>query len=188
MFDFERLQIIVAEHYFKVFRSYNKPEQMHFFIRRWCELIHSYSTSKGFLGFDPTVPILSRLVSQAKAVILVPFPNTRIGYLPHRTSVFPYYPFKIKKEIKDETCQIGLEFFHLYLELTGVRIVYMHEMRYQEDRIASELQDKYSDIELYGRGTYACFKRKVQSVSLKSSSGNSIFQSRSKVLKDKILQ
>lgn len=186
MFDFERFQVITAEHYFKVFRSYNKPEQMKFFIKRWCELIHNYSRSNGFLSFDPTVPILSKLVPQAKAVILVPFPNTNISYVPCRTSVFPYYPFKIKKEIKDETCQIGLEFFHLYLELTGIRLVYIHEMRYQEDKIASELQDKYLDIELYGRGAYNCFKRKVQSISLKSSPNDSRFQSRSKVLKGTI--
>lgn len=186
MFDFERLQVIIAEHFFKVFRSYNKPEQMSFFIRRWCELIHTYSKMNGFLSFDPTVPVLSRLVPQAKAIILVPFPNTSISYIPPHTSIFPYYPFKVKKEVTDETCQIGLEFFHLYLELTGIRIIYIHNMRYQEDNIASELQDKYPNIELYGRGAYNCFRRKVQSLNLKPLSGNSIYQSHSKGSKSKV--
>lgn len=188
MFDFERLKVIVAEHYFKVFRLYNKPEQMGFFIRRWCELIHTYSKSHGFISFDPTVPVLNKLVPGAKAIILVPFPNTSINYLPHRTSVFPYYPFKVKKEIKDETCQIGLEFFHLYLELTGIRIVCIYNMRYQEDKIASELQEIYPDIELYGRGAYSSFTRKVQSISSKSLLGGSKFQSHLKGARDRVSQ
>lgn len=161
---------------------------MSFFIKRWCELIHTYSKMNGFLSFDPTVPVLSRLVPQAKAIILVPFPNTCINYIPPRTSVFPYYPFKVKKETRDETCQIGLEFLHLYLDLTGIRIIYIHDMRYQEDKIASELQDKYPDIELYGKGAYSCFRRKVQSVNLKTLSGNSVFQSHSTGWKDKVSQ
>lgn len=188
MFDFERFKVIVAEHYFKVFQLYNKPEQMGFFIRRWCELIHTYSKSKGFISFDPTVPVLSKLVPGAKAILMVPFPNTRINYLPRRTSVFPYYPFKVKKEIKDETCQIGLEFFHLYLELTGIRIVCIYDMRYQEDKIASELQDTYPDIELYGRGAYSSFRSKVQSISSKSLSGGSKFQSHLKGSRDRVSQ
>lgn len=188
MFDFERLQILIQEYYLKLFRPYNKPEETTYFIKRWLNLIQSYSESKDFLSFDPTTPVLNRLKPKAKAVILTPFPNTPIHFHLPYTSVFSYYPFRVKKETHDSTCSIGLEFFHLYLELTGIKIVCLYKMyQSQENKIVEELQEKFPDIEIYGKGSYDCFKQKVF-MYLKSGSSGSRCQSHSKVLKDTISQ
>lgn len=183
MFDFQRLQVHVQEYYIKLFRPYNKPEETTYFIKRWLDLIRSYSTSKDFLSFDPTTPVLTRLKPKAKAVILIPFPNVQVHFHLPYTSVFPYFPFRIKKETHDETCNIGLEFLLLYLELTGIKTVCLYKMySCQEEKIVEELQEKFPDIEIYGKGSYDCFKKKVF-INLKSGSNDSRSQSRLKCLK-----
>lgn len=188
MFDFQRLQIHIQEYYTKLFRPYNKPEETTYFIKRWLDLIRSYSTSKDFLSFDPTTPVLNRLKPKAKAVIVTSFPNVQVHFHLPFTSVFPYYPFRIKKETHDETCGIGLEFLLLYLELTGIKTVCLYKMySCQEDKIVDELQEKFPNIQIYGKGSYDCFKQKVF-MNLKSGSSGSRSQSRLKGLKGTVLR
>lgn len=160
MFDFERVQLLVREHYFKLFRCYDKPEEIGYFVRRWLDLVRSYSSSKDFVAFDPKVPVLTRLVPRATSVILVPFPNVKVHWGLPSTSVFPYFPFRVRKDTHDVCCRAGLELFLLYLELTGIRTVCLFRLYPgQEDKIVEELQQKYPDIKVYGKGSYDCFKR-----------------------------
>lgn len=183
MFDFQRLRIHIQEYYAKLFRPYNKPEETAYFIKRWLDIIRSYSTSKDFLSFDPTTPVLNRLKPKAKAVIVTSFPNVQLPFRLPFTSVFPFYPFRVKKEIYDEKCNIGLEFLVLYLELTGIKTVCLYNMYSRlENMIADDLQKKFPDIEIYGKGSYDSFKKKVF-MNLKSGSNGSRSQSRLKGVK-----
>lgn len=159
MFDFNRVQQQVHEYYFKLFRHYNKPDATDYFIKRWLDLIRSYSVAKDFIAFDPTLPVLHRLVPRPRALVLVPFPNVQVSWGPH-ISVFPYYPLRVKKERHDVTCHAGLEFLHLYLELTGLRTLCLYNFfPGQERRIVAELQDTYPGIRIYGKGSYDSFLR-----------------------------
>lgn len=128
MFDFEHIQGIIGEEYFKIFWTYSKPDESKYFIVRWLDLIHSYTKTKGFISFDPSVPVLHLLEPQAKLVVLASFPNTKLKGIPSRTSVFPLYPFRVEKDTVDETCRIGLEFFYMYLDLTGIWTVYLYNL------------------------------------------------------------
>lgn len=153
----DRLQVQIAEHYFKLFRRYNKMDEIQFFIRRWIDVVQTYSKLPHFVAFDPPVPVLTRLVSMANGVVLVPFNYSKVPKLPKFTSVFPYYPFRIKLEHTDESCKIGLEFFHLYLELTDIRFVCVYELWYQQDKITKELRERHPHIKIYTTASYKSF-------------------------------
>ena len=112
MFDFDRLQLYVQDHYFRLFRFYNKPDETKYFIKRWLEFLRSYSELKEFVSFDR--PVLKRLVPRAKAVILIMFPNVPIVLNSPFLSVFPYRPFRVKLETRDICPDVGLEFLHMY--------------------------------------------------------------------------
>lgn len=181
MFDFERVQLQIREYYFKLFRHYNKPEEIRYFVQRWLDIIRSYSEHKEFIAFDPPLPVLKRLVPRAQAVILVPFPNIQVRLrLGPYTSIFPYFPFRVKKVLHDETCRTELQFFNLYLDITGIRTVCLYNFfHHQERNIMVELQKNYPDIEVYGKGSYDCFMRKIH-----SRTGSLKSQSRLKALRD----
>ena len=182
MFDFHRLQVRIHDHYFRLFRSYNKPEEASYFIKRWLELLRSHYEAKDFVSFDPPA-FLNRLVPKAKAVLLVKYPNVPLTYRSPFLSVFPYYPFRVKKETRDISCYTGLEFLHLYLELTGIRIICLYKIDFREElKIVSELQERYPDIKIYGKGTFDCFKKRLS----KLSSGNLKCPLQLKVSMDKI--
>lgn len=153
----DRLQVQIAEHYFRLFRRYDKMDQVRFFIQRWIDVVQTYSKIPHFVAFDPPVPALNRLVSRARGVVLVPFNNSKVRRLPRFTSVFPYYPFRIKLEHTDECCKIGLEFFHLYLELTDIRFVCVYKMWYQQDKIIRELREKHPHVKIYTTASYKSF-------------------------------
>lgn len=156
-FQDDRLQVQIAEHYFRLFRRYNKMDETRFFIQRWIDVVQSFSKVPHFVAFDPPVPVLSRLVFGAKGVILVPFNNSKLPRLPRFTSIFPYYPFRIKLEHTDESCKIGLEFFHLYLELTDIRLVCVYKMWFQQDKIINELRERHPHIKIYTTASYKSF-------------------------------
>lgn len=187
MFDFGRVQLLIQEHYYRLFRGCEKPEETGYFIKRWLDLVRSHSTSPDFLSFDPTIPVLTRLVPKANTLIVVPFPNVKVGWGLPRTSVFPYFPFRIRKENNDVVCRAGLEFLHLYLELTGIRVVCLYRLyRGQEDRIADELQQKHPGLKVYGKGSYDSFKRIAVVMASNSGTGSSKFRPRSSALRDKV--
>lgn len=180
----DRLEVQIAEHYFRLFRRYDKMDETRFFVKRWIDVIHSYSKMPRFVAFDPPVPVLNRLVSGAQGVILVPFNNSKVPRLPRFASVFPYYPFRIKLEHTDESCKIGLEFFHLYLEMTDIRFVCVYKMWYQQDKIIKELHEKHPCVKIYTTTSYKSFC----SVILNSLTRDSKFPRRSINQADKSLR
>ena len=185
MSNFEHLQVEIKEHYFKLFRPYNKINDTHLFISRWLSVVKTYSQLPRFIAFEPKKPILDRLVFSAKGVVLVPFSNTKVCRLPRYTSVFPYYPFRVKQEYTDTLCKIGLEFFHLYLKITGIRLVCLYSLWHnQEKEIIKELQSEYPNIQIYLKNSYSSFCK----VMLKSARRGLKFQSRSINSVDKISQ
>lgn len=157
MSDFDRLKLDIAEHYFKLLRPYDKMDKTRLFISRWLDVVKTYSKLPDFIAFDPTLPVLNRIVPRAKGVVLVPYPSIKVSRLPQYTSVFPYYPFRVKLEHKDESCKIGLEFFRMYLDITGIRIVCIYRMWYKEKEIVAELQETYPDIKIYTTDCYGSF-------------------------------
>lgn len=185
MFDFEQFKFIVRAYYFKLFRFYNKTDETLYFIKRWTEVVRSYSDLDDFISFDPPTPILNRLVSEPIAVTIVPHSYTRISRVPPRTSIFPYCQFVVKRKLNDSRCK-SLEFLHLYLELTGIRIVSLFNIYYDEDKIIKELQEKYKNIQVYGNKVYNCFYRRI--MHLNSASRSSKFRSHYSNLKDRALQ
>lgn len=152
-----RIKVQIAEHYFKLFRQYNKMDEIRFFIQRWITIVETYAKVPHFVAFDPPVPVLNRLVPDAKGVVLVSFNYSKVPKLPRFTSVFPYYPFRIKLEHTDESCKIGLEFLHLYLELTGIRFLCVYELWYQRDKIIKELQERHPHLKIYTMPSYKSF-------------------------------
>lgn len=187
MFDFERVQLLIREHYYRLFRGCQKPEETGYFIKRWLDLVRSYSTSSDFLSFDPTVPVLTRLVPKAKTVIVVPFPNVKVYWGLPSTSVFPFFPFRVRKETNDVACRAGLEFLHLYLELTGIRVVCLYRLYPgQEDKIAEELQQKHPDVKVYGKGSYDSFKRIAVVMASDSGTGSSKSRPRSSASRGRV--
>lgn len=161
MFDFERLHHLIVEHYFKVFRLYTKQDLSQLFIQRWIELLLMYSKLKHFIVFEPTLPVLSHLKPFARAVLVTPNYYTFPHYIPPHTSLFPYCPYRIKFQHTDEFCQNSLEFLHLYLEMTDIRLVGFYQMSYKEQELITELQQKYPGILVYGSNSYPSFKRVV---------------------------
>lgn len=176
MFDFERQKQLVAEHYFKIFRSYKKPNEMKYFIQRWLAIIKTYCDEKGFITFDPDPPVFQRLVPRANAVAVVY--NTiamEKCFVPPQVSVIPYFPYRVILEHDTKQCSEQLEFLKLYLELTDIRLVGFHGLFFNEVRVISELQKQLPHLEIYGSKSFENFKRRAT----KSFLNGLKFQSRS---------
>lgn len=157
--DFAALKLLIVEHYFKVFRCYAKQDIYQLFIQRWLELLFMYCNLKHFVNFEPSVPVLRHLSPSATAILITPNYYMRPQYTPPYMSVFPYSPYRIVFEHKDEFCQNSLEFLHLYLDITDIRLVGFYQMSYKEHEIIADLQKKYPDIVLYGSKSFNSFKR-----------------------------
>lgn len=156
MFEIERHKSFITDHYFRLLRDYGKPDLLRQFIERWIDLLVMYSSKSHFSCFDPPVPILNRIVSKAKSVLVVPFGNTPVPHLP-RCTIFPLYPFRIHTSHHVECSRDGLEMLQLYLKLTNVRIVGFY--KFKNDHILAELRKMFPHITVYNASLFSSFRK-----------------------------
>jgi hypothetical protein len=162
MFDFERCKVLVMEHFFKALVPYKKPEETHFFIQRWLDILQSYTETKNFVGFHPSLPILSRLVPKANAVLVTPtyYKKPHIGG--GLVSIIPRYLYSVNLQHRNIYCDAGLEFLMLYLEMTGIKLVgFYKNVSYQEEEWIRQLREKFPDLKIYGSASITSFLRKA---------------------------
>lgn len=163
MFDLERVKILIAEHFFKQFRKYNKPKLTDQFIRRWLQLLLIYSQIPNFVSFHDKAPKLNRLYPKARAVLVVPFEDFKLPFFVPNVSVFPLYPFKTYLKHKSICCREGIELLQLYLEISDIKIVGFYKvMNYKS--VIDTLLEKDPSLHCYPPSllTYFCrFSNKV---------------------------
>lgn len=121
MFEIKRVQQSITEHYFKLFKRYNKDHLCREFIEMWISLLCAYSKLPDFLRFESKIPILQRIQSPAKSVLIVPFENTEINVL--NTTIFPLYPFRVQLKCRTVCCKEGLSLVLLYLQITNIEFI-----------------------------------------------------------------
>lgn len=165
MFDLEKHKTLIAGHYFKMLKNFNNLEKTNSFIQRWLELLSYYSKSKGFLSFQPKIPVIQRLSPSAKGVLVVQFENSRVAYVDGHVSVFPLYPFQVQCENNNFCCREGFELLVDYIRLTGIRVLCFHFTVIKYNQWSLQLKEKFPNLRVYGPNSLFTFYKVVKFLS-----------------------
>lgn len=160
MFDLDRVKVDIAEQFLKRFNNHSKLRLVKRFIRRWLELLHTYSRIPYFVSFDSPAPILNFIVPHPTAVLIVPFENSAKFVIPN-VSVFPLYPFRVNLTYKSFCCREGLELLSMYLKITNVPIVGIRGI-YNHKKIFKSLKQKFPHLLCYPPALIAFFWRVIK--------------------------
>lgn len=155
MFDVDRHRLTIAECYFRLFRDRKDDAQA--FYQRWIDLLVMYAHMPRFVSFDPPVPLLHRLVPRAIAVVVVPFPNTRVPMSLRGVSIFPLYMFRVNYTSHMECCSEGKEFLHMYLQMSGIRLVGAFKVRHAH--LFTHLEETVPGVKCYGASSFNSFRQ-----------------------------
>lgn len=129
----------IRDYFMKTFNRYRKPEETKYFIQQWLTALESYASEEGYIAFEPNPPILSKLVPNAIAVLVVPHFLTNVPFRFRHVSIFPIIPYRVKMKHTERPCTPQVEFLKLYLHLTGIRVVGFYKMSYYEKSVLPEL-------------------------------------------------
>lgn len=154
MFEFERIQNDIVEHYFKLFKRYNKEQLLKEFIDTWLSLLQAYSKLPDFINFETKIPKLQRIRSPSKTLLIVPFENTEINV--YNTTIFPLYPFRVQLKTRSVCCKEGLSLVILYLKITDIKYIGFYKIQNYK-RIIKQIKLVNSKIKCYPPSSFKYF-------------------------------
>ncbi|GBM53927.1 hypothetical protein AVEN_64848-1 [Araneus ventricosus] len=155
MFDVEAAKALVADHFFKKLYRYGENEKLQTIITRWIQLLEEYSQLKGFIAFDPPLPLL-KINPRAVGVLIVPYPNVKVTVWSLPITQFPIYPFCVQLQHTRMSCKEGLEMLHLYLSLVDIQIIGFFKVP-NDTFLIPDLKKRYPNARIYGRRSLSTF-------------------------------
>lgn len=154
MFELQRIKLPVSEFFLKVFKNHFKEKELiEKFIFEWLTALDEYSKLPNFIRFDSKIPILNRLNSKAKSLLIVPFDNVKVHYMKN-VSILPLYPFRAQLTSRSICYNNGVKFILLYLKITKIMYVGFYKIS-NHKKICNQIKEFNSKIKCYPP---TCFK------------------------------
>lgn len=151
----------IQESLFKVLKCYGKSDETRLFIKKWLQMLYCYTSDRDFITFEPNPPVLSTLVPNAVAIMVIPYSSSKIPFRFRYLSIFPLFPFRIQMKHTDMPCQNQSDFLKLYIKLSGIRMIGFHSMTFQERSISEQLKKEFPYLKIYLSRSIYDFKRKL---------------------------
>lgn len=174
MLDLHRIRAVVAEKFFKIFHTYDKPDLSKSFTKRWMELLYLYSKVENFQSFHCKIPCLDKLVPNAKSVLVVQFEDSKAPAL-DGVSVFPLYPFRVLLKHKSICCKEGSELLCSYLKITGITVVGFYDVPHYK-KITAVLKRSNPSLQCYPPSLFKYFRTRHK-IHHKKRNGKTFFSS-----------